>query len=72
MDPTAFGLEEGSVAQIQVVADDGYVALTERVSAEVLNQEHFRGCLAERIAWAAADADAHKKTAAEPDDGRSG
>jgi hypothetical protein len=48
------------VARVQVVADDGYVALTERVSAEVLDEEHFRGCLAERIAWAAADADAHE------------
>ena len=48
------------MARVQVVADDGYVALTERVSADVLHEEHFRGCLAERIAWAAADADAHQ------------
>jgi hypothetical protein len=58
--PDRFRLEEGSVARVQVVADDGYVALTERVSAQVLDEEHFRGCLAERIAWAAADADAHE------------
>jgi hypothetical protein len=50
------------VTRVQVVADDGYVALTERVTAEVLNQEHFRDCLAERIAWAAADADQHEDT----------
>ena len=48
------------MTRVQVVADDGYVALTERVSADVLDEEHFRGCLAERIAWAAADADAHE------------
>lgn len=56
----AFDWRRESVARVQVVADDGYVALTERVSAEVLDEEYFRGCLAERIAWAAADADAHK------------
>lgn len=54
------------MARVQVVADDGFVALAERVSAEVLHDEHFRERLAERIAWAAEDADAHKD--APPDD----
>jgi hypothetical protein len=53
------------VTRVQVIADDGFVALTERVSAEVLDDEQFRGRLAERIAWAAADAEEH----ADEDDG---
>ena len=53
------------MTRVQVVADDGYVALEERVTAEVLDEEYFRECLAERIAWAAADADAHKDMAPE-------
>ena len=59
------------MTRVQVVADDGYVALTERVSADVLNQEHFRGCLAERIAWAAADADQHADATPGDEDERS-
>ena len=47
------------MARVQVIADDGYVALTERISAEVLHDEHFRETLAERVEWAAADAEAH-------------
>jgi hypothetical protein len=45
------------VTRVQVIADDGFGTLTEFVSADVLDDEHFRGCLAERIAWAAKDAD---------------
>ena len=48
------------MTRVQVVADDGYVALEERVTAEVLDEEYFRGRLAERIAWAAADARDHE------------
>lgn len=42
---------------VQVTADDGRVTLAERVDSSNLEAEHFRACLAERIAWAAADAE---------------
>jgi hypothetical protein len=42
---------------VQVVADDGRVTLLERLNATNLDEEHFRRCLAERIAWAAHDAE---------------
>jgi hypothetical protein len=45
------------MAKVQVLTDDGRVTLLERVDATVLEEEHFRNCLAERIAWAAADAE---------------
>ena len=58
------------MTRVQVVADDGYVALEERVTAEVLDEEHFRGLLAERIAWAAADAQDHEHVTHVPDEPR--
>jgi hypothetical protein len=48
--------------KVQVVADDGRVTLLERVNAGNLEEEHFRNCLAERIAWAAADAEEQEET----------
>jgi hypothetical protein len=48
--------------KVQVVADDGRVTLLERVNAGNLEAEHFRNCLAERIAWAAADAEEQEES----------
>ena len=43
--------------KVQVVSDDGHTTLLERVTTEDLEGEHFRARLAERIAWATADAE---------------
>lgn len=59
---TANPPEEDDVARVQVLADDGFVTLAERVSLAELDQEHFRNCLAERIQWAAADAAEREET----------
>ena len=42
--------------RIHVIADDGRLALDERVHPEDLSSAHFRRCLMERIDWAVADA----------------
>jgi hypothetical protein len=40
-----------------VQADDGSVIWRERVTAPDFETEHFRRCLAERVAWAVSDAE---------------
>ena len=42
--------------RIHVIADDGRLALDERIHPGDLSSEHFRRCLMERIDWAVADA----------------
>ena len=42
---------------LQVQADDGTVIWRERVTAPDFETEHFRRCLAERVAWAVSDAE---------------
>jgi hypothetical protein len=54
------------MARVQVVADDGHVTLTERVTPETLHEEHFRIRLAERIEWATADAAEHDQEETAP------
>jgi hypothetical protein len=44
------------VPRIHVIADDGRLALDERLCPEDLSSAHFRRCLMERIDWAVADA----------------
>jgi hypothetical protein len=50
--------------KVQVSSDDGRVMMLEWVSAATLEEEHFRNCLAERIAWAASDAEGEGERAA--------
>jgi hypothetical protein len=45
--------------RVRITADDGWVALDERVRAEHFDSDHFRRCIAERLAWATADAERH-------------
>lgn len=45
--------------RVRVVAEDGWVALDERVSASDFDSDVFRRHLAERLAWAVGDAEAH-------------
>ena len=45
--------------RVQVIADDGWVALDELVFEAQLEGDHARRCLADRILWAIRDADAH-------------
>jgi len=47
---------------LQVQADDGTVIWRERVTAPDFETEHFRRCLAERVAWAVGDAEAAEVT----------
>ena len=42
--------------RIHIIADDGRLALDERICHEDLSSAHFRRCLMERIEWAVADA----------------
>ena len=42
---------------LQVQADDGTVIWRERVTQPDFETEHFRRCLAERVAWAVSDAE---------------
>lgn len=42
--------------RIHIVADDGRLALDERICQQDLSSAHFRRCLMERIDWAVADA----------------
>lgn len=46
------------MARVMVVADDGWVALDELVRTHDFGSELFRRHLAERLAWAVADAEA--------------
>lgn len=50
--------------RVRVVADDGWVALDERVASSDFDSDLFRCHLAERLAWATGDAEAH--AAAQP------
>ena len=43
--------------RVQVIADDGWVALDECASGAQLASDHYR-CLAERIGWAVEDVEA--------------
>jgi len=44
------------MARVQVLADDGWVALDELATPHQLDSEHYRRCLADRIHWAVGDA----------------
>lgn len=48
--------EEIPVARIRVIADDGWIALDERITADDFASEHFRRHLMDRLGWAAGDA----------------
>lgn len=43
--------------RVQVIADNGWVALDEYANPAQVLPEHARHCLADRIAWAVSDAD---------------
>jgi hypothetical protein len=45
------------VPRIRLIADDGWTALEERVCAADFETDHFRTQLAQRLAWAAMDAE---------------
>ena len=45
--------------KVQVVADDGEVMFVERVQAADFAADHFKENFAERIGWAAEDAQVH-------------
>lgn len=47
------------MARVRVVADDGWIALDERLTRPDFDSEVFRRHLAERLAWAVADAEEH-------------
>lgn len=55
--------------QIKVTADEprDAVMLSERVSVDDFESEHFRVQLAERLAWAVGDADAAEQASREGD-----
>jgi hypothetical protein len=42
--------------RVQVIADDGWVALDELATEQQTASEHYRRCLADRIHWAVGDA----------------
>ncbi|MBI5103468.1 MAG: hypothetical protein HZB46_00500 [Solirubrobacterales bacterium] len=50
--------------RVRVIADDGWVALDERVGPEDFDGEVFRRHLAERLAWAVGDAEEHAEARA--------
>jgi hypothetical protein len=43
--------------RVKLIGDDGWVALDERITQADLEDEHLRRQLAERLEWAAADAE---------------
>jgi hypothetical protein len=45
--------------RVQVIADDGWVALDEYANPAQVVPDHARHCLADRIAWAVTDAESH-------------
>jgi hypothetical protein len=45
------------MARVMVTSDDGSVVLDERIRADDFTSEHFRRCLADRLGWAAQDAE---------------
>jgi hypothetical protein len=45
--------------RVQVIADDGWVALDEYANPAQVVPDHARHCLADRIAWAVSDAESH-------------
>jgi hypothetical protein len=45
--------------RVQVIADDGWVALDEYANPAQVVPDHARMCLADRIAWAVTDAESH-------------
>lgn len=49
--------------RIQVIADDGWVALDEHACNAQVASNHYRQQLAERLAWAVRDAESHCDTA---------
>jgi hypothetical protein len=51
-----------AMTRVRVIADDGWVALDESAGPDQLSCDHYRRCLADRLAWAVADA----QTRAEP------
>jgi hypothetical protein len=50
--------------RVHILADDGWVALDERIAASDFDSDVFRHHLAERLAWAVGDAEAHAGTQA--------
>jgi hypothetical protein len=40
------------MARVQVIADDGWVALDELAAPQQLDSDHYRHCLGDRIKWA--------------------
>jgi hypothetical protein len=45
------------MTRVRVIAADGWVALDESAGPEQLASDHYRRCLADRLAWAVADAE---------------
>lgn len=50
--------------RVQVIADDGWLALDEHVSASKVTSELYRRQLGERIGWAVVDAEARARAGA--------
>ena len=57
------------MARVIVTGEDGVEWMRERVNATELASDHFRTCLAERVAWAVEDAQSND-SADEPNRGR--
>lgn len=49
--------------RIQVIADDGWVALDEHACSAQVASHHYQQQLAERLAWAVLDAESHSGAA---------
>ena len=43
------------MAYMTVTSEDGTMTMRERVTPEQIESDHYRTCLAERIAWAVQD-----------------
>jgi hypothetical protein len=52
--------------RILVTSDDGAVFWNESVKAPDFEADHFRGCLADRLGWAVADAEGPAPTNVSP------
>ena len=51
--------------RVLITTDEGDVTLDERLQTHDFESEHFRRCLADRLAWATEDA-GRRREAAEP------
>ena len=51
--------------RVLITTDEGDVTLDERLQAHDFESEHFRRCLADRLAWATEDA-GHRRETVEP------